>query len=72
MGDLKLYARSPNVHNSKHVLICQRFQRHHLHGVFFFSKCAVFHAKNWKVQDPENGLDIMGDTVVQNLGVEDN
>jgi hypothetical protein len=32
----------------------------------------VFHAKKGKVQDPENGLEIMGDTVIQDLGVQDN
>jgi hypothetical protein len=34
-------------------------------------KCAVFLAKKGKVQDPDNGLEIMGDTVIQDLEVED-
>jgi hypothetical protein len=40
--------------------------------VFGLDKCAVFHAKKGNVQDPENGLEIMGDTFIQDLGVEDN
>jgi hypothetical protein len=39
---------------------------------FGLEKCAVFHAKKRKVQDQENGLKSMGDTVIQDLGVEDN
>jgi hypothetical protein len=38
---------------------------------FVLDKCAVFHAKKVKVQDPENCLEIMSDTVIQDLGVED-
>jgi hypothetical protein len=39
---------------------------------FGLDKCAVFHAKNGKIQDPENGLEIMDETVIQDLGIEDN
>jgi hypothetical protein len=34
---------------------------------FVFDECAVFHAKKGKVQDPEIGLEIMGNTVIQDL-----
>jgi hypothetical protein len=70
MDDLKLYARSPDQLQSMFALvksfsdsICMEFG---------LEKCAVFHAKKGKVQDPENGIEIMGDTVIQDLGVEDN
>jgi hypothetical protein len=39
---------------------------------FGLDKCAVFHAKKGKVQDTENSLEIMGDTLTQDLVVEDN
>jgi hypothetical protein len=32
----------------------------------------VFHAKKGKVQDPKNCKEIMSDTVIQDLEVEDN
>jgi hypothetical protein len=70
MSDLKLYARSPEQLQSMFALvksfsdsICMEFG---------LDKCAVFHAKKGKVQDPENGFDIMGDTIIPDLGVEDN
>jgi hypothetical protein len=70
MDDLKLYARSPDQLQSMSTLvksfsdtICMEFG---------FDKCEVIHAKKGKVQDPENGPEIMGDTIIQDLGVEDN
>jgi hypothetical protein len=36
---------------------------------FGLDKCAVFHAKKGKVQDQENGIEIMGDTFIQDLWV---
>jgi hypothetical protein len=70
MDDLKLYARSPDQLQNMFALvksfsdsICMEFG---------LDKCAVFHAKNGKVQDPENVLEIMGDTVIQDLTDEDN
>jgi hypothetical protein len=66
MDDLKLYARSPDQLQSMFALvksfsdsICIKFG---------LDKCAVFHAKMGKVQDPENGLEIMGDTVLIPMG----
>jgi hypothetical protein len=70
MDDLKLYARRPRQRQSMFALvksfsdsICMEFG---------LNKCAIFHAKKGKVKDRENRLEIMGDTVIQYLGVEDN
>jgi hypothetical protein len=70
MNDLMLYARNPDQLQSMFALvksfsdsICMEFG---------LDKCAVFHAKKGKVQDPENGFEIMSDIVIQDLGVEDN
>jgi hypothetical protein len=70
MDDLKLYARSPDQLQSMFALV--KSFSDSIYMEFVLDKCAVFHAKEGKVQDSENGLDIMGDTVIQDLGVEDN
>jgi hypothetical protein len=62
MDDLKLYARSPDQLQSMFALV--KSFSDSICMEFVLDKCAVFHAKKGKVQDPENGLEIMGDTVI--------
>jgi hypothetical protein len=70
MDDLKLYARSPDQLQSMFALV--KSFSDSICIEFGLDKCAVFHAKKGKVQDPENILEIMGDTVIQDRGVEGN
>jgi hypothetical protein len=67
MDDLKLYARSPDQLQRIFALVksfsdsvCMKFG---------LDKYAVFHAKTGKVEDPENGLPIMGETVSKTYGL---
>jgi hypothetical protein len=68
MDDLKLYARSPDQLQSMFAPV-QSFSDY-ICMEFGLEKCAVFHSKKGnKVHDAENGLRIMGDIVIQDLGV---
>jgi hypothetical protein len=69
VDDLKLYARSPDKLQSMFALVKSFSDSICMFGL---DKCSVFHAKKGKVQDRENGLEVMGDTVIQDLGVKNN